>query len=179
MRGHEERRGSTIGVFVAAAVVNGMTLDSWAAEHAAGSPELPASCIVNEGEWSWHSDALDLAVGVDEVGDVSYVDLILHRPEVCVGLGPARTRVVVPWPHGWTGADCVWDDDLCQGDSLGISVFVLFRYPEDHLAQCRFTLRRIQPTCETCDVLRNVTLTRQPPTAVEARQWGRVKRLYR
>jgi len=168
------RLGWVIACTLAMSSAGGAAMDCRAAESALGMPAL-SSCTANDGEWSWRSEDLDIAVGVED-GWVSYVDLVVRRTGVCADLGPMHARIVT---RGSTSADCVWSDNLCQSDLLGVSAWVLFREPEDHLAMCNFKLRRTQPTCETCAVLQNVTLTRQPPTAVEARSWGRVKFLYR
>ena len=161
-------------MMIAAGAGMRLTGDSWAAEDSA--VRHPASCVVNDGEWYWRSDSVDVVVGVD-AGDVAYVDVVLHHAGVCDDLGPQRMRVAIPWPHGWTGADCVWSANLCQGDSLGISMFVIFE--ESRRASCSFALRRTQSLCERCAGTQSVVLTRRTTTAVQPQLWSTVKRMYR
>jgi hypothetical protein len=172
--------GATVGFILMAAIVlnSGSTAESEAVESATTSPMTRTSCVVDDGEWSWSSKSLDIAVGVD-FGDVSYLKVDLHQASVCAGLGPVSTRFSIPWPHGWTGADCAWTGQLCESDSLGISVFILFGLPEENQAMCGFTLQQTQPTCGECAALQNITLTRQPPTTIGSQPWGRVKDVYR
>jgi hypothetical protein len=176
---HSENHAWTIPrilttMFVAVCATRG----SDAAEDNALPTKAPASCTVNDGEWYWGSADLEVTVGVD-LGDVSYVEVDLHRAEVCTGVAPQGIRVAIPSPHGWTGSDCVWRRELCQEDSFGISMFVHFRQPEDHQAVCSFTLHGAQPACESCATMQTVTLTRGPITAVKSELWGTIKRLYK
>jgi hypothetical protein len=137
------------------------------------TPASPKSCMVNDGEWFWQSDSLDITIGVRDDW-VTYVAIALHHPGTCLGVGARSDRVVM---RGWISMNCTWSDVVCLGDSVGMSAWVLFREPEDYLSQCSFTLRRTQPACEPCAPPREITLTRRT-TAVESFPWSLVKRRF-
>jgi hypothetical protein len=130
--------------------------------------------VVNDGEWFWNSDSLDITIDVRDDW-VSYVSIVLHHPGACADTGGLTETIET---HGWISADCIWRGDLCTGNSFGITAWVLFREPEDNLAQCSFTLHRANRECEACSTSHEITLTQQP-TAIESRPWGVVKLRFR
>src|SRR5262249_2541594 len=71
--GGEIVRATTTGFLMMTLVA----IPGWATEH--GIPTRPTSCVVNDGEWFWNSDSLDIAIGIQDDW-VSYVAITLHRP---------------------------------------------------------------------------------------------------